>query len=109
MSVHGFDGFACALRLKQQQDVVTTSLCKSQRRCSNVSNETPNDVSTECHQVVSVVRLRDILLERRDNVSRGRNNDVPSVRLLGVSSKSQIKHSTTLSGTSPRRLSGTYR
>ena len=38
-----------------------------------------------------VVRLHDNLLERRDNFSRGHNNDVPSVRLHDVSSKSQMK------------------
>ena len=45
-------------------------------------------------QDASVVRLHDILLERRDDVSRGLN-DVPSVRLLDVSNKSQIEHPTT--------------
>ena len=53
-----------------RSDVVTTSLCTSQRRCRYVSNETPCDVSVERLQDVSVVRLHDILLERRDNVSR---------------------------------------
>ena len=46
---------------RRRGDVVTTSHCTSQRRRRYVSNETPNDVS--------VVRLRDILLERRDDVS----------------------------------------
>ena len=77
---------------RHRRNVVTTSLCTSQRRRRYVSNETPNDVSLERRQHVSVVRLRDILLERHDNVSRGRNNDVPSVRLLDVSNKSQMKH-----------------
>ena len=36
----------------------------------------------------------NILLERRDDVSRGRNNNVPLVRLLDVPSKSQMKHPT---------------
>ena len=49
----------------------------------------------ERRQDVSVVRLHDILLERRDDVSRGLNNDVPSVRLLDISNKSQIEHPTT--------------
>ena len=55
-------------------------------------------------------RLRDVLLERRDDVSRGPNNDVLSVRLHDLSNKSQMKHPTTsqLSGTSQRRLSSTY-
>ena len=71
---------------RRRGDVVTTSLCTSQRRRRYVSNETPNDVS--------VVRLRDILLDRPD-VSRARNNDVPWIRLLNVSDKSQMKHPTT--------------
>ena len=78
---------------RRRSDVVTTSLCASQRCRSYVSNETSNDVSVERRQDVSVVRLRDILLERRGDVSRGRN-DVPSVRLLEVSTKSQMKHPT---------------
>ena len=65
---------------------------------------------TSPSQDVSVVRLRDVLLERRDDVSRGPNNNVLSVRLHGLSNKSQMKHPTIsqLSGTSPRRLSGTF-
>ena len=38
-------------------------------------------------QGVSVVRLHDVLLEHRDDVSNGRNNDVPSVRLKQVSNE----------------------
>ena len=48
----------------------------------------------ERRQNVSVVRLHNILLERRDDVSRGRNNNVSLVR-LHVSSKSKMKHPTT--------------
>ena len=80
---------------RRRGDVVTTSLCTFQRRHSYVSNETPNNVSMERHQDVSIVRLHVILFERRDDVSRGRNNDVSSVRLHDVSSKSQMKHPTT--------------
>ena len=80
---------------RRRTDVVTTSLCMSQRRRSHVSNEIRNDVSVERRQDVSVVRLHDILLERRDDVSRRGNNDVPSVHLLDVSNKSQMKHPTT--------------
>ena len=80
---------------RHRRNVVTTSLCTSQRRRRYVSNETPNDVSMERHQDVSVVRLRDILLERRDDVSRGRNNEALSVRLHDFSNKSQMKHPTT--------------
>ena len=79
----------------RQKDVVMTSACTSQRRRRYVSNETPNDVSVERRQDVSVVRLHNILLEGRDDVSKGLNNDVPSVRLLDVSNKSQIEHLTT--------------
>ena len=39
-------------------------------------------------QVVSVVRLYDVLLERHNDVSKGRNNDAPSLRLHDVSNKS---------------------
>ena len=49
----------------------------------------------ERRQDLSVVRLHDILLERRDDVSRGRNNGVPSVRVHDVSNKFQMKHPTT--------------
>ena len=80
------------LATRHRSDVVTTSLWMSQRRRRYVSNETPNDVSVERRQNVSVVLLHDVLLERRDHVLRGRNNDVPSVRLHNVSNKSQMKH-----------------
>ena len=43
-------------------------------------------------QDVSVVRLHEVLLLCRDDVSRGRNDDVSSVLLHDVSNKSQIKH-----------------
>ena len=69
-------------------DVVTTCLCTSQRRRSYVANETPNDVSMESRQDVSVVRLHNILLERCEDVLRERKNDVSSVRLHNVSNKS---------------------
>ena len=48
----------------------------------------------ERHQDVSVVRLHSVLLERRNDVSKGLNNEVPSVRLHNVSKKSQMKHPT---------------
>ena len=76
------------------------SLCTSQRRRRYVSNETPNNVS--------VVRLHAVLLECGDDVSRGRYDDFPSVRLHNVSNKSQMKHPTRLSGTLPRCLSVMY-
>ena len=79
---------------RRRGDVVATSLCTSQRRRSYVSNETPNDVSVERRQDVSVVRLHDILWEHCDDVSRGRNINVSSVRLHDISNKSQMKHPT---------------
>ena len=36
-------------------EVVTTSLCTSQRRCRYVPNETPNNVSVDRRQYVTVV------------------------------------------------------
>ena len=66
----------------------------------------------ERRQDVSVLRLHDVLLEQRDEVSRGRNNNVLSVRhhdisvvrihdvslkyLYNVSCKSKMKHPITL-------------
>ena len=76
-------------------NIVTTSLCTSQRLGRYVSNETLNGISVERRQVVSVVRLHDVLLACREDVSRERNDDVPSVNLHDVSNKSQIKHPTT--------------
>ena len=73
--------------LLRRGDVITTSLCTSQRRRRYVSNETPNDVSMERRQVVSVVRLHNVLLERHNEVSKGRNKDAPSLRLHDVSNK----------------------
>ena len=49
----------------------------------------------ERRQDVSVVRLYDVLLERHNNVSKGRNDDAPSLRLHDVSNKSQKEHPTT--------------
>ena len=81
--------------IRRRRDVATRPFCMSQQRCRYVSNETPNNVPVERRQYVLVVRLHDTLLERCANVSRGRNNDVPSVRLHDVSSKSQMKHQMT--------------
>ena len=58
----------------------------------HVSNEAPIDVSVVRHQDVSVLRLHDVLLECRDDVSWGRNDDALSVHLHDVSIKSQMKH-----------------
>ena len=77
---------------RRRSDIVTTSLCTSRWRRSYVSNKTPNNVLVERHQDVLVVRLHNILLKCRDDVSRRRNNDVPSVRLLDV--KTSLKWNT---------------
>ena len=90
-----FDNFFTHPASRPRSDVVTTSVCMSQQRRSYISDETPNDVSVEHRQDVSVVRFHNILLERLDDVSRGCNNNVSSVRLLDVSIKSQMKHPTT--------------
>ena len=81
--------------LRRCGDLAATSLCTSQWRRRYVSNETPNDVSMERRQDVSVVRLYDVLLEYHNDVSKGRNNDTPPLRLHDISNKSQMKHPTT--------------
>ena len=48
----------------------------------------------ERRQDVSVVGHHDVLLMCRDDVSRGRNDDVPSVGLHDISNKSQMKYPT---------------
>ena len=69
----------------RRDDVVATYFCLPQQRGMYVSNETPNDVSVKRRQVVSVVRLQDVIKERRDNVSRVCNSDIPLARLHDVS------------------------
>ena len=77
----------------------------SWRRRRYASNKTPTDASVKRQQVVSVVRLHNVLLGSCDDVLRGHNNDVPSVHLHDVSNKSHVKHATTsqwyVSTTSP--------
>ena len=73
-----------------EQATFTYSLCKP----SDVAGMSQMKHPTTSHQDVSVVRVHDIFLERRDNISRGRNKDVPSVRLLDVSNMSQMEHPT---------------
>ena len=90
---HNLRGFHPALR--RRGNVVTTSLCTSQRRRRYVPNETPNDASMERHQDVSVIHLQDVLLELRNDVSKGRYKGVSSVRLRDVSKESQMKHPVT--------------
>ena len=77
---------------RRRSNVVTASLCTSQQHRRYTSNETPNNVSVERRQDVSVVRLHNILLVCCGDVSWGCNDDVPSVRLHDVSNRSQIKH-----------------
>ena len=67
----------------------------SWRRRRYVSKETPNHVLVERHQDFSVVLFHAVLLVCRDDVSRGHNDNVPSVRLPDFSNKSQMKHPTT--------------
>ena len=73
-------------------NVVPTSLCTFQQRLVYFSNEAPNNVLVERHQDVSANRLHEVLLELRGDVSRGRNNEVPSVNLDNISNKFQTKH-----------------
>ena len=76
-------------------NVLTTSLCMSHRLRKYVSNEKLHYFSVEGRKVVSVVRPQNVLLERSKDVWRGRNNNVPSIRLHDVANKSQMKHPTT--------------
>ena len=69
------------------EDVVATSFCSSQQCCRYVSNETHNDVSVKRCRDISVVRLQDVIKERRDNFLRVSSNDVPLVLLKLVSNE----------------------
>ena len=80
---------------RRHDDVIMTSLCTFQRRHRYVSHETPNKVSVERRQDVSEAPLHDVLLARCDNVLRGRNSDVPLVRLHDTSNNTQMKHPAT--------------
>ena len=79
--------------IRRCDDVIMLSLCTSQRRFRYDSNKSPNNVSGERRQDISVVRLHTVLLERCDDVLKGRNNDNPSVRLQDVSNRSQMNRS----------------
>ena len=83
------------LATRRHSNVVMTSLYMSQQRRRHVPNETPNDILMEHHQDVSVVRLHNALLEPRNDVSRGRIIDIPSVCLHEVSNKYHTKYPTT--------------
>ena len=48
----------------------------------------------ERRQDVLVVRLHDVLLERHKDVSKGRNNNAPWLRLHDIPNKYQMKHPT---------------
>ena len=65
--------------IKRRGYVVTMSLCASQQRHRYVSNETPNDVSVERRQDISVACFHNVLLDCCEDISRRRNGDVPSV------------------------------
>ena len=91
------------IKIEKVENLLTTNLTTrplgdvitmSQRHCRSLTNETPNDVSVERHQDLCMVHIHGVLLERRDEVLRRRNNDVPSVRVHNVSNKSQMKHPT---------------
>ena len=71
-------------------DVVTTCLCTQVRPKWNTQRRL---VGTSPRHLKGC--LHDVLLERGDDFLKGRNNDVPSVRLHDVSNKSQMKHPTT--------------
>ena len=99
------------LATKRCGDVVMTSLCTSQRRCSYVSNETPNDVPMERHQEsgtsprhligkswrrlkrtyqrrfigTSPQPFKQVLSETPNNFSLIRHQDVSVVRIHDVS------------------------
>ena len=77
---------------RRRGDIVTTPLYTYQQRHRHVPNETPNNVLMESSQDISMVHLHDVLLERHNDVVRGRSNNVPSVPLHDASSKSQMKH-----------------
>ena len=64
---------------ERRGNVVMTSLHTFQHCHRYVPNEKPNDIQVERRQQVSVLRLLDVFLEFRDNVSTGPNNDVSSV------------------------------
>ena len=83
------------LAIKRCGDIITRSLHTSQQHHRYMSNETPNFVSMERRQGVSVVRLHDVLTERCDDIFRVCNNEVPSVCLHDISNKSQLKQPTT--------------
>ena len=55
---------------RRRGDVAATSLDTSQWRRKEVSNETPNFVSVVRREDVSLVRLHDVIEERRYDVSR---------------------------------------
>ena len=78
--------------LRHRGNVATTSLCTSHWCRRYVSHETPNNVSMERRQDVSVIHLLHVLLERCNDVLKGRNIDIQSLHPHDVSKKSQMKH-----------------
>ena len=89
-------------------DVVALSPCTSQQCHSYSSTDTHNDVLMEHRQDISVVRLHDVISERRQMPQ----DDVTTTSHRRDSTTSQTSHKWNaqrrLSGTSPRRLSGTH-
>ena len=85
---------------RRRGDTLTTSLCTSHRCRRYVSNEILNDVLPRRLSGTSVQHL----MECRDDVSRGRHKDVPSVRQTSLKWNTQQR----LSGKSPKGISSTY-
>ena len=76
----GPPGDVVTTSLLSPSNVIGTSQMKHQRRLSGTS---PRRVSGSFHNVLMVCR---------EDVSRERNDDAPSLRLHDVSNKSQMKH-----------------
>ena len=85
---------------KRFGNVVTKSLCTCQWRRRYVLNETPNSVSMERRQYVSVVCLHDVLLDSCSDVSK----DLATTSFQYVSTTSQ----TSFRWNIQQRLSGRY-
>ena len=89
-------------------DVVTTFLCTSQWLHRYVSNETPNNVSREHRQNVSVVRLHKsywyVVMTSHEDVMTTFHQFVSSTSQTSLKWNTQWR----LSGTSPRSLRSRY-
>ena len=93
---------------RRRSDVVTTSLCTSQRRHMYISNEAPNYVSVKRRQDVSVyvstTSYWNIVTTSQKDAATTSHHCVSSMSQTSLNWNTQ-RH---LSGTSPRRLNGTY-